>query len=124
MTGFAKPLEDEIIEDSEPEREEHRLQKKLRRKALNKKAEISPDDVDSPRKCVPVDRKLQDRSIIIISGESSLVLPGDHFNEGSSDDSDTPLNIAVQAQQDSAKENFGTEEQSQTQPTSTRVSST
>ena len=124
MAGFAKPLEDEIIEDSEPEREEHRLHKKLRRKALNKKVEILPDDVDSPRKRVPVDRKLQDRSIIIISGESSLVFPGDHFNEGSSDDSDTPLNIAVQAQQCSAKENFGTEEQSQTQPTSTRVSST
>lgn len=75
MAGFTKPSEDEIIEDSEPEREEQRMQKKLRRKASNKKAEIRHDGVDSLRRRVPPDRRPQDHSVIIISGEGSLVLP-------------------------------------------------
>ena len=95
MAGFAKPLENEIIADSEPEEERQRAQNSLGRKESNKKARLTHDVVGPPRKSVPVYRRLQSHSIITVPGESSLILPGNRLNQECSGDNDVSFDISV-----------------------------
>lgn len=124
MAGFAKPLENEIIADSEPEEERQRAQNSLGRKESNKKARLTHDVVGPPRKSVPVYRRLQSHSIITVPGESSLILPGNRLNQECSGDNDVSFDISVKTREHLAKTVFVTEEQDLAQPTLSRVRST
>ena len=124
MAGFAKPLENEIIADSEPEEERQRAQNRLGRKESNKKARLTHDGVGPPRKSVPVYRRLQSHSIITVPGESSLILPGNRLNQECSGDNDVSFDISVKTREHLAKTVFVTEEQDLAQPTLSRVRST
>ncbi len=69
MSRFARPAEDEIIEDSEPEREEQRIRRKTKRKILTGRAGVSQMDV-LPRKRSPC------HEVIVISGKGLHELQG------------------------------------------------
>ncbi|KAI0747425.1 hypothetical protein BC629DRAFT_1739848 [Irpex lacteus] len=69
MSRFARPAEDEIIEDSEPEREEERIRRKTKRKISGGRTGISQKDV-LPRKQLPC------HEVIVISDESDVILGG------------------------------------------------